>query len=188
MRCVAIRIRPRFFSRKHCCRIGKTLGGDQALKGGEPVFVVVRTIVGLASVSCRFELFGQSRSPLFPSEIAQLGEFDGESKSLCLPRFGKDRSLGITRQGRKRCKTFRRNTWLKLVQDSHPTCPRKPSPVVPLGLPTIRARRSAPNIRAAAFPRGIARSYREKRKRHDRAKRCPLCLARTAAAACGQLD
>lgn len=107
MRRVAIRVGPRLFSCKHSCRIRQSLDGHQTLKRGEPMFIIMRAIVGLSAIGCGFDFFGERCGPFFPSKMPLLGESDGESKRLRLPRLGKYWLLRISRQRRQRRESFR---------------------------------------------------------------------------------
>jgi len=94
---VAVGIGPGFFAGNKRRRIGQTFGCDKALESGQPMVVVVRTVVGIAAIGCGFEFGGELGRPFFPGEMALLGELHGESEGLRLPRLGEYRPVGVVR-------------------------------------------------------------------------------------------
>ena len=89
VRRMTVGIGPVFFAGEQGGRIGQAFGCDESLKGGQPVVVVVGTVVGLAAIGCRLEFGGERGGPFFPGEMALLGELDRKGERLSLPRLGK---------------------------------------------------------------------------------------------------
>ena len=102
MRSVSVGFGPGFLAREERRRIGQTLGGDQALERGQPVFVVARTVVGFTAIGGGLEFVRQRGGPLFPGEMPLLGELDRERERLRLPRLGKHRPAFVAGQTRQR--------------------------------------------------------------------------------------
>ena len=80
--------------------VSQALCCDQAFEGHQPVLIITRAVVRFASISGSLEFIGKRGGPLFPGEIALLGEPDSKGERLRLPRLGKNRSTGIARQSR----------------------------------------------------------------------------------------
>src|SRR6516165_3766393 len=100
------------------------------------MMVIMRAVVGFTAIRGGLELGGQRRGPLFPGEMALLGELDGQRERLGLPRLGENGPALIARQGRKRLD-------IRRAQDSPPTSRYRRSPAQRPARPTARARRSA---------------------------------------------
>src|SRR5260370_30205910 len=114
---------PGFFASEKRSGVAQSVSGDEAFESREPMLVVMRTIIGLASIGRGFEFVSERGGPFLPSEIAPLGKFDGECEGLGLPGFGKDWPALITRKLRQLGVAFAYG--IRLAQDSHPTYPRK---------------------------------------------------------------
>src|SRR5437899_12020622 len=125
----------------------------------------MRAIIGLTSIGHGFEFVSERGGPFLPSEIALLGKFNGEREGLRLPGFGKDWPALITGKLRQLGGAFGFAHGIRLVQDSHPTYPRKRNCSARLARPTVRARRSAPSKRVAAFPLENGRRARRRQRR-----------------------
>jgi len=137
---MAIGVGPGFFAREHGCSVGETFSSDKTLERGEPMLIVTRAIVGLATVGGGFQFLSESRGPLFPSEMTEFGEFYGEGKGLRLPRFGEDRPAVVARKLGQRGERFGWRNGVRLAQGNRPTCRRKRNLAARLARPTIRAR------------------------------------------------
>src|SRR5258708_37912555 len=122
-------------------------------------------VMGLGTIGGGSEFGGERGCPLVPGEVALLGEFDGESKCLRLPRLGENRSTGVARKFRHSGEVRGIANRIRLVQGSHPTYREKRNRGTKLARPKARARRSARSKHAAASRRENARWYPEKRKR-----------------------
>lgn|SRR5208282_3309500 len=85
----AVGFGPGFLARQQSCGVGQLLGRYQTFKGREPMMIVARAVVGLASTGGRFDFIRESRCPFLPGEMPLLGELDGERERLSLPRLGK---------------------------------------------------------------------------------------------------
>src|SRR5882762_3285313 len=70
VRCPSIGVGPGILARQQCRPVRQALFYHQALEGGEPTVVVVRTIVRLTSGRARLELLGEGLRPLLPGEVA----------------------------------------------------------------------------------------------------------------------
>src|ERR1700693_2712437 len=165
-----IRVSPSLFTSQQFGRIRKTLCRDETLEGRQPIMVIVRAVIRFATIRRTLYFFRKSGRPLLPSEMPLLGELDAERKRLCLPRLRKHWSFLIAWklwQGREAF--FCRNRF-KRVQGSHPTCPGTQNLSLPLGLPTVRARRIEPNRRAGASRRDSVHLCRGRRKHHGLAR------------------
>src|SRR5262249_3346359 len=99
---VAIRVRPRALPFEHLGRIGQTPGGNETLERGEPMLVVVRSIVGLAASGSRLQFVGERGRPFLPGEVSGPRERDGERERLCLPRFGEHGTALVPGKPRQR--------------------------------------------------------------------------------------
>src|SRR5947209_8663376 len=87
MGCVTIGIRPRVFSRQQGSWIGQILGRCQAFERGQPMLVVMGTVVRLSTIGRGLQFLGKCRCPFLPREVALLGELYCERERLGLPRF-----------------------------------------------------------------------------------------------------
>ena len=125
MRGATICFGPGIFASEKRSGVAQTLSGGEAFESREPMLVVMRTIIGLASIGCGFKFVSERGCPFLPSEIASLGKFDGECKGLGLPGFGKDWPALITRKLRQLGGAFAFAYGIRLAQDSYPTYPRK---------------------------------------------------------------
>ena len=110
---------PSFLAREERGRLGQSFFSYQPFEGGEPMMVVVRTVVGLTAIGCRFEFGGQRRGPFFPGEMTFFGKPNREREGLGLPRFGKYGPANIARQLRQGGE-FLGARGIRLVQGDHP--------------------------------------------------------------------
>src|SRR5579863_9988633 len=69
MRSVTVGLGPGLFTLQHRVSIRQALGQDQALQRRQPMLVVARAVVGLASIGSLPELASQRGGPLFPGEV-----------------------------------------------------------------------------------------------------------------------
>ena len=98
MRRVSIRVRPSFLPVQQGRRVREPLGYHEALKRGQPMMVIARSIIRFTPCGGDLEFIGQRGGPLSPGKMSLRGQSDGEGKSGCLPRLRKYRPAGISRQ------------------------------------------------------------------------------------------
>src|SRR5262249_41916564 len=118
---------------------------NQAFERGQPIVVVVRSIVDVAPCCRRSDFVGQRRGPLFPGEVTLLGKFHRHRKRLRLPWFRKDWTVFVARQRRQRVETFGDllfvpSAAITRVQGSPPTNQRKSRRASTGRHPTARVR------------------------------------------------
>jgi hypothetical protein len=68
VRGVPVRIGPCFLARVQLRTIRQPFGGDQAFESREPIVVVMRAIIGLATIGRGFEFIGKRAGPFLPRE------------------------------------------------------------------------------------------------------------------------
>ena len=68
MRSVPKGVGPGHFASEQGSPVRKTFRGHESFEGGEPVFVVMGTVVRVAATGSGLELFGQSRGPFLNLE------------------------------------------------------------------------------------------------------------------------
>jgi len=61
---------PGFFARQQCRLIRQALSYHQTLQRGQPMVIVMRTIVRLTAIRRGFQLLSQRRRPFLPGEVA----------------------------------------------------------------------------------------------------------------------
>ena len=96
---VAIRVRPRVFTRRQRRSVGQAFARHQPLEGSQPMFVIARAIVGLAAIGRCLQFFGECGGPLLPGEVTFRRKPQRKSEGLSLPRLGERRSVIVKRQG-----------------------------------------------------------------------------------------
>src|ERR1700693_4531108 len=100
--------------------------------------VVARAVVRFTAVVRSLEFFGERGRPFLPSEMALLGELDGECERLSLPRLGKDRPTLIAWQARERSEALSGRNRIRHAQGSHPTSRDRPHRAARPARPTAR--------------------------------------------------
>src|SRR5262245_50888932 len=90
---MAIGIGPGLFAGSESCCVSQALARDQVFQRRQPVFVIVRAIVGLSAIGRSPQLFGKRSSPFLPGEVTFFRKAHGETEGLSLPRFGKGWSV-----------------------------------------------------------------------------------------------
>src|SRR5215831_4365118 len=95
---MAIGICPGLLAAGKCDGSRQTFRGGEGFESGEPMFIVVRTIVGLTTICRCFELACEGGRPFLPCEVSLFGEFHGQRECLGLPRLGKQRSISVGRR------------------------------------------------------------------------------------------
>src|SRR6266550_8446605 len=106
MRGVLVCLSPSFPARCQGHAIEQTLGSDQPLKCREPMVIIMRAVVWLATISGSLQFISKGAGPFLPSKMSLLRKLDRERKRLCLPWLSEYRATGIARQSREGCKTF----------------------------------------------------------------------------------
>ena len=122
VRRVAVRIGPRFLALDERGAIEQSLRLHEVLERGQPMVVIVRSIVWLTALGGRLEFACKRRGPFLPREVTLLGELDGERERLGLPGLGEYRAAFVARKLRQRRERLWIGSSITRAQGSRPTC------------------------------------------------------------------
>src|ERR1700677_440592 len=140
VRCMSVGVGPRVFASKHLVWIGEPFRSHQTFERSQPVFVIVGTVVRLATIRSGLEFIGQHGRPLFPGEVALSRKPYGQRKSLGLPGFSKDGTAFVARERGQRSEPVMIGLRFRHDRDNYPTDQCKLNRAARHPLPTTPAR------------------------------------------------
>src|SRR6266852_5595556 len=115
---VPIGFDPGLLALKQRGHVSQGLRRDQAFEGRQPVLIITRPVVRYAAIGGGLEFIGKRGGPLFPGEIALLGEPDSKGECLRLQRSAKTGppvSRGNRGNAARRSAWGMDSGWLKVV-------------------------------------------------------------------------
>src|ERR1700678_3386725 len=118
---MSIGVSPGVFASKHLVWIGESFRSHETFERSQPVFVVVGTVVRVATIRRGLEFIGQHGCPLFPAEVALSGKPHGQRKGLGLPGFSKDGTAFVARERGQRSKPVTIGWQFRHDRDNYPT-------------------------------------------------------------------
>jgi len=98
VRRAAVGIGPGFLALVERVLVGQPLGSNQPLQCAQPMFVIMRAVIGFTTVGGSVQFACKLSRPLLPGKMTLFGKLDRKREGVRLPRLGEHRTTIVTRQ------------------------------------------------------------------------------------------